>query len=443
VLVGRVLEVKGLIGKAEFTQDARIGDYIYYRLPGDKKVMCQITSLKTAPTKGYHGDFKIMTVDSEMPRPYADLYILLKPLNTGHLEIGASFRNQPVKLRVNPFFLHVLVAGMTQMGKTHVLIVLCEEFLKQRVPCLVIDAQGELSHLNEFSPDAIVTEELKFEDFIGYLKQRKTVVYNLQGLSYRVKAKRAYEVLSELMSVKEKDYKHAENDARLLEHLPVLVVVDEAEIYAPEWDKSTADPECKATLIEIAKRGSKYGIGLILATQRPPQLELELRSQCNSAMIFHVYDDGSRKVLRMLPYLSSLELNRVKNFTRGQCLLAGQLVTLGLNQGCPMMVNVRDIQTKRAKNVNFEEMLGLKKLPAEVEEKIVAETSPVPSIASTGKAEIRQVIQGASIEVSALCPDCHKPLVYRKGKLTCSNDKCKVLEVRGGKVIRAALPARS
>jgi len=420
------------VGKAEFMPTVRVGDFVYYYVAGNigsdrRRVMCQVTSLKSAPFKGIHGSFKILDIDGGMPKTYAELYMLLTPLDTGYLEIGKSTRGRTVKLMVNPFFIHVLIAGMTSMGKTHLQTVLQEEFLKQRIPSLVIDSQGELIHLNEFSPDAIVAEELKFDDLLGYIKQRKTVVYNLQGLPYQVKAKRAYEVLSQLMSAKEQDYKYAENDVKALEILPVLVDVDEAEIYAPDYLKGTGDPQCKATLIDIAKRGSKYGIGLILATQRPPQLELELRSQCNSAVVFHVYDDGSRKVLRMLPYISTLELNRVKNFDRGQCLIVGQLVAH------PIMVNVRDIQTRRAKNVNFEEILGLEKLVQPEEA-----SSPGETILP-GKAEIQVMNKGASVDVSALCPDCKKPLTYKNGKWVCTNEDCRVIEVRAGKVVRSAI----
>jgi len=433
MLVGRVRSVQGMKGEAEFTQHARMLDLIYYRLPGNRKVMCQITNLKSSPMQGYYGEFRILDSGSVMPKPMAELYLQLQPLDTGRLDIGTSTRDQTVKLMVNPFFRHVLIVGITSAGKTHTLIVLEEELLKQHVPSLVIDTHGELIHLNEFSPDAIVTEELRFEDLLGYLKQKKTVVYNLQGLPKSVKANRAYEVLSQLWTVKEQDYKSAENDVKLLEIPPVLIAIDEAEIYAPLYNKSAPDPKCKEALVNIAEEGSKYGLGLIVAVQRPPRLELEVRSQCNSAIIFHVYDEGSRKVLRALPYISSAELNRVKNTGQGTCLITGLIVEH------PLIVNIRDIKTRRAKATNFEAMLGLQ--PVKIKEEPEPPEEPLPQLDSPRKASLQVVTKGASVEAKMLCPDCHKPLEYNRGKLICKTNGCSVIEVKNGKVIRSAIPS--
>lgn len=353
MLVGKVTSVSGLSGRAEFISRVRIGDFIYYVASGNRKIVCQVTSLQSSPFRGTHGYFKILDIAGELPKSWAELYLLHKQLDTGHIEVGKTQKGYTVRLRVNPFFRHVLIAGITQKGKTHLQIVIQEEFLKHRIPSLIIDSQGEFVHLNEFDSNAIVTEEIRIEDILGYLKQRKTVVYNLQGLSYPVKAKRVYEALSQLMQAKEQDYKKAENDVRLLEIPPVIVDVDEAEIYAPELYTSILDPKCKEVLVDIAKRGSKYGIGVMVASQRPPQLNVDLRSQCNSTIMFHINDIGSRKVLGILPYITRFELNRVKNLLRGQCIITGELVEH------PILIYVKDIQTRRAKKTDFEEMLGL------------------------------------------------------------------------------------
>jgi len=352
VAIGRVISVDGALGKAEFTPNIKVGDLIYYITSESKQVFCQVTSLSSSPYKGTYGHFKILDVAGDIPKLYTELYIFQKTYE-GFIDVGETSGGKTVKLMVNPFFHHVLIAGTTGRGKTHLQILIQEEFLKYRIPSLVIDSQGEFVHLNEISPNAIVVEELRVEDLIKYLQQRRVVIYNLQGLSYIVKAKRTYEILSELLTIKEQDYKQAESDPRLLTIPPVIIDVDEAEIYAPELYTSVLDPQCKEVLVEIAKRGSKYGIGLMVASQRPPQLNVDVRSQCNSAIMFHINDIGSRKVMGILPYVTHLELNRVKNLLRGQCLITGELVEH------PVLIYVRDIKTRRAKKTDFEEMLGL------------------------------------------------------------------------------------
>lgn len=313
--------------------------------------MCQIVKLKSSQQQGFLGSFIILDASAQLPKVWANLYLSEQTMQ-GRIEVGIS-NGKPVKFRVNPFFRHMLVAGKTSQGKTHVEIAMHEEFLKLQVPSIVIDTQGEFIHLNQFSSQAIVVEDIRFEDLISHLQSKRTVVVNLQGLSYSSKAQRCYEILSELKIAKEKDYKQAEGDTKLLRIPPVIVDIDETEIYAPEPRSKQISIDCRDCLIDIAKRGGKMGIGLIVSSQRLPGLHYDVRSQCNSAMIFQITDTGSRIVLSQLPYISAFDLKRVKNLQRGECIVTGEAVPH------PLTLTVRDIKTPRARNLNFEEMLGL------------------------------------------------------------------------------------
>lgn len=424
--IGRILSVQGynLSGEAEFIQEARLGDYIYYLDSNKKKVMCQITKLKSAPTKGLHGYFKVLDVAPELPHAYTDLFVAHINLDTGPIEIGVDVRNNPVKLAVNPFFWHVLIAGRTGEGKTHTQIVLEEEFLKQQIPSLVLDSQGEMVRLGEFSSKVIVTEQMTFEDLLGHLKLRRTVVYNLQGLTKSVKAKRSFNLLSQLMAVKESDYKRAESDIKLLENPPLLINIDEVEILAPQKDRIVFDIQCREMLIELTKRGAKYGIGVIASSQQITEVATAFRTQCNSVIAFNC-DEESRRKLKLFPYVSRLEIDRVSNLARGQCVVAGKLIEH------PAMIHVRDIKTPRAKNLDFSGILGIRQT-MEFEQSVTA----IP-----GKAQVQVLQKGPSVDIVALCPDCRQPLRYdtKYRKLKCNNPKCDVIEVRGGRVIRSTL----
>jgi len=364
MLVGRVLSVNGVNGKAEFIPQVHVGDYIYYLVSEAEKVVCQITGLSSTPLKGLHGMFTILDTGAELPKTWENLYLFQQPVK-GHVTIGTTERNAAVSFRLNPFFRHILIGGKTWKGKTHLQIVMEEEFLKLNVPSLVIDVQGEFIHLNMFNDNAIIVEDIGFEDLLSHFKFKRTVVLNLQGLSYKSKRRRCYELLSELYTAKEKDYKHAESDIRLLQIPPVIVNIDEAEVFAPERSVRDSDKDCRECLINLAKRGGKLGIGLIVNSQRLPALHYDVRSQCNSAAIFQITDSGSRMVLSQLPYISTFDLRRVRNLQRGQCIITGELTDH------PMLVYVRDIKTPRAKNMDFEGMLGLKpiKEPLPIEQK--------------------------------------------------------------------------
>jgi len=354
MLVGRVTSVAGWSGQAEYTEKLSVGEFIYYQA-NDRKVICQVTSLSVQPYKGFHGTFKILDSTANLPKIWTNLYLLQEKME-GHIYIGTTGKGEPVKLRVNPFFRHVLVAGKTGQGKTHLQIVIHEELLKCGVPSIIIDTHGEFIHLNKFNSNAIVCEDMRFTDLLSHLKFKKTVVFNLQGLSYSSKTRQCYEILSQLMTAKENDYKEAENDVRLLEIPPVIVDVDETEIYAPEHGIKAMNKDCSNTLKAAAEGGGKFGIGLIVNAQRAPGLHYEVRSQCNSAMVFQITDSGSRNVIGQLPYITNFDLRRIKDLPLGQCIVTGEMVSH------PLHVLVRDIETKRAKNLDFENILGLQSI---------------------------------------------------------------------------------
>jgi len=369
---GRVLSVKGRKGEAEFVPTVKSGDFIYYKGREKDKVLCQITNMDQTPLKGLVGTFEILDPTADIPKVLDNLY--QSDNTTGQINIGLTDRNVPVNLRINPFFQHVLVAGKTNRGKTHVQIVLHEEFLRLKVPSIVIDPQGEFIHLNQFSPDAIIVEEMRFEDLLSHLKFRRTIVFNMQGLPNPSKTRRCFEILSQLFIAKENDYKQAEGDKKSLQLPPIIVDIDETEIFAPDLQATAAgDKICKDSIVNIAKRGGKLGIGLIINSQRLPGLHFDVRSQCNSAIVFQITDSGSRIVLSQMPYITNYDLKRVKSLSRGTCIVTGEFVDH------PLLVRVRDIKTPRAKDLDFEGMLGLRV----AEEKEAENLEPL--IIETGK----------------------------------------------------------
>lgn len=66
-----------------------------------------------------------------------------------------------------------------------------------------------------------------------------------------------------------------------------LFVIDEAQNFAPE---SGLDP-VRASLdaiLRVAREGRKFGVGLIISSQRPANVNTGLRSQCNTHLIFRL-----------------------------------------------------------------------------------------------------------------------------------------------------------
>lgn len=100
--------------------------------------------------------------------------------------------------------------------------------------------------------------------------------------------------------------------------IPILLVCEEAHLYAPEKEGTGFEPT-KRALSRIAKEGRKYGISLCIATQRPAELASSMLSQCNTIFamrLSHERDqqwvrsalsDGALGLLDALPSLGTAE----------------------------------------------------------------------------------------------------------------------------------------
>lgn len=68
---------------------------------------------------------------------------------------------------------------------------------------------------------------------------------------------------------------------------PVLLVCEEAHRYVPNKGEAQYR-EAQDAIRRIAKEGRKYGLGLMLVSQRPSDVESTVLSQCNSWVVLRL-----------------------------------------------------------------------------------------------------------------------------------------------------------
>lgn len=363
--IGRILSATPRTARIEFLGDLKIneGDFICFKRDGES-IVGRIDKLVTHRYAGLTGYVYWLEPLDSPPRPMQNVYIAEEDKEDGFFFVGTDRAGNEIRLNLNPFFNHAMIGGMTQQGKTHLCIILLEEMIMRGVPCFIIDSHGEFVNLGKatkkwkHAKNVVVVEDLRIEDLIAHLQQKHTVVYNLLGLPKVSKASRVGEILHAFMEAKERDYAKAENQPMLLEILPTLVFVDEAEIYAPNQTSTYgAKGESRDALITIAKEGAKFGLGLVIVPQRVTKLDVDVRGQCNSAAIFRVTDFGSRQAVKKMDFITPHDIRNLGAFTKGICLLSGQFVKR------PRIIFTRELMSEKVKKVNFEEMLGIETEP--------------------------------------------------------------------------------
>ncbi|MDD5417264.1 MAG: DUF87 domain-containing protein [Candidatus Nanoarchaeia archaeon] len=161
-------------------------------------------------------------------------------------------------------------------GKSYGMGVICEELCRQGLGFAVIDTEGEYSSLKQKfdvvwvgnSKECDITlDKINFDDF-----SRKAMMSNMAVI---------FDVSDamDLMSVVDKICSSLYRTASELK-LPYLLIIEEADKFAPQRNGKVV-----GSLNEIARRGRKRGLGLLIASQRPAFVNKDVLSQCNNQFI--------------------------------------------------------------------------------------------------------------------------------------------------------------
>lgn len=118
---------------------------------------------------------------------------------------------------------------------------------------------------------------------------------------------------------------------------PVLLVCEEAHRYVP--NRGEAQYEAAQDAIRrLAKEGRKYGIGLMLVSQRPSEVEATVLSQCNSWIVMRITNDSDRRHVQGILPDSLAGLTKVlSGLRRREAIFVGQAAVL------PSRILVRDL----------------------------------------------------------------------------------------------------
>lgn len=133
---------------------------------------------------------------------------------------------------------------------------------------------------------------------------------------------------------------------------PVLIVCEEAHRYVP--DRGEAEYAAAQTAVRrIAREGRKYGLGLMLVSQRPSDIESTVIAQCGTWLVLRLTNSADQAhVARFLP-------DSLAGMTRALPALAQQeALFVGEGSAIPSRVRIRDLKSEqlpRSSTVSFAE----------------------------------------------------------------------------------------
>ena len=150
--------------------------------------------------------------------------------------------------------------------------------------------------------------------------------------------------------------------------VPFIIVTDEAHNFAP---KAIPSPT-KSVLREISQEGRKYGVFLVLATQRPTLLDETITAQLNTKFIFRTVRAQDIDTIRSETDISPEESKRLPYLTTGDVFVSS--AELGRTQ----YVRIRKADTTSPHKENpFDELKTMRNKLREDEFKIVEDYLPI------------------------------------------------------------------
>lgn len=119
---------------------------------------------------------------------------------------------------------------------------------------------------------------------------------------------------------------------------PIVLVLEEAHHYIPEFTQTERQVRARQVFEKIAKEGRKFGLSLLIASQRPSELSKTIMAQCNSFIVHRIQNPEDQQYFRsVISSVSHDLLNQLPSLPQRSALVMGDCVT------APVQVTIREI----------------------------------------------------------------------------------------------------
>jgi len=119
--------------------------------------------------------------------------------------------------------------------------------------------------------------------------------------------------------------------------MPFLLVLEEAHNYIPKSDGAKYN-SVKKSIERIAKEGRKYGLSLMIVSQRPSEISETIFSQCNNFVAMRLTNPTDQQyVKRLMPDNVSAITDTLPVLERQEALIIGDSIPI------PTIVKIKEL----------------------------------------------------------------------------------------------------
>ncbi|MGP8026223.1 MAG: helicase HerA domain-containing protein [Acidocella sp.] len=248
------------------------------------------------------------------------------------IEMGQTTAGGPATLDLEELLAtRLLVQGNSGSGKSHLL----RRLLEQSAPWVqqaIIDPEGDFVTLAERFGHLVIDAEAHTEQGLQLAGERARIhrvstVLNLEGLDAENQLRRAAAFLGGLFEVARDHW------------YPMLVVVDEAQLFAPAIAGEVSDEARKLSLgamTNLMCRGRKRGLAGVIATQRLAKLAKNVAAEASNFLMGRTFLDIDMARAADLLGMERRQAEAFRDLERGHFMALGPALSrrpLGLRIG--------------------------------------------------------------------------------------------------------------
>ena len=253
------------------------------------------------------------------------------------VDMGVGPSGDPVSIDLEELLAtRLLVQGNSGSGKSHLLRRLLEKSAGQ-VQQVVIDPEGDFVTLagryGHVPVEAADHSERDIARLAGRIREhRASVVLSLEGLEAEGQMRCAAAFLSALF------------DAPRDHWYPALVVVDEAQLFAPAGGGEVAEEVRRASLAAMTNlmcRGRKRGLAGVIATQRLAKLAKNVAAEASNFLMGRTFLDIDMARAADLLGMERRQAEAIRDLPRGTFLALGPAISRR-----PLAVAIGEVETR-------------------------------------------------------------------------------------------------
>jgi len=255
---------------------------------------------------------------------------------TVHIELGSTPSGSPAHIDLEELLAtRALIQGNSGSGKSHLLRRLLEQSATS-VQQVIIDPEGDFVTLAEQFGHLVIASETFTEGALHRAalrvrEHRVSVVLNLEGLDVEQQMRHAAAFLGGLFDA-DRDFWY-----------PVLVVVDEAQLFAPSAAGEVSDEARKLSLgamTNLMCRGRKRGLAGAIATQRLAKLAKNVAAEASNFLMGRTFLDIDMARAADLLGMDRRQAEMFRDLQRGHFVALGPALSRR-----PLAVRIGDVAT--------------------------------------------------------------------------------------------------